>query len=158
MSKCWLSRSVTLTWGGMARAPLPTRQSRLERSSVKWVTVQIQQVWILMSQQMNKSRAQWVIDHTWISLLSVNSFWVIDKPGLWTGPAAALYSVDKRVCVSVCAWFVAKMGVHAHVCVGVPTVQQCVCACVCLYGARGCTDCNHSYALKYNMCLAELQR
>lgn len=47
------------------------------------------------------------------------------------------------MCVSVCAWFVAKMGVHAHVCVGVHTVQQHVCVCVCFYGTHGCTICQH---------------
>lgn len=103
MSKHWLSRSATLTCGGLTRGVLHTRQSWLERTSVKWVRVQIQQVWVLMNQQMNKSRAQWVIDHTWISLLPVNSFWVIDKPGLWTGPAALCTHalLDKR-CVFLC--------------------------------------------------------
>ena len=81
------------------------------RREVARSLTQKQQAWILMSYQKNKGRAQWVIDHTWISLLPVNSFWVMDKPGLWSGPAA-LYSMGKRVCVCVRGCF---KGERSHV-------------------------------------------
>lgn len=115
MSKCWLSRSKWAAmqpycverWGGFAR------QSRWERSEVSASLTHIQRVWILMSQQRDESRAQWVIDHTWISLLPVNSFWVMDKPGLWSGPAGLCLSVHAYVCAFTCS----------------STVSVCVCVC-----------------------------
>lgn len=137
MSKCWLSRSkwacnATLMCEGMGGGVLaPARQSRSERSEMARSLTQIQQVWLLMSQQRNKSTAQWVIDCTWISLLPVNSFWVMDRAGLCSEPTA-LYSAGEKVCVFVCmvSIWVNEVCVWS-VCVGVLLKLNTVCACVC---------------------------
>lgn len=162
-------------WGQFAA--IQTESIGEEQSEMAGSLTQIQQVWILMRQQRNKSRAQWVIDHTWISSLPVNSLWVMDKPGLWSGPTA-LYSVGKRVCVHVCEWFVGEW-VCELMCVWVYLKSNTVCVCVCVSESNMwaylnmCADvwkeslrwyffscfvqifrhllplCNHSYSVKY---------
>lgn len=113
--------------GGVSEGLAPVQMESIgeERSETAGALTQIQQVWILMSQLRKKCRAQWVIDHTWISLLPVNSFWVMDKPGLWSGPTA-LYSLGERVCVFVYVGGLRVNGCGCS-CVSVLTVQQCVC-------------------------------